>query len=159
MVYIYFILLLSFGLVVLIGAPYLPTLKKQQNKALEILELKQGQTVLDLGCGDGRFLLAAAKCGYKAVGIEANPLLVIVAYFVTIKYRKTVSVKWGNIWVGDWPQTDAIYVFLHTRFMKKLDKKLSQKYNGNKIKVVSFAFEIPDKKIKKNVDGLFLYEY
>lgn len=159
MIYLLFILLLSFGLVVLIGAPYVPTLRKQQEEALDLMKLKKGQTVLDLGCGDGRFLLAAAKRDINAVGIEVNPFLVIVAYFVTFKYRKLVTVKWGNMWRGDWPATDGIYVFLHTRFMSRLHNKITQSYKGKKVIVVSYAFEITDVKPVKSKDGLFMYKY
>lgn len=152
------ILVLSFGLVVFIGAPYLPTLKVQQERALDLLDLKPGQTVIDLGSGDGRFLLAAAKRDLNAVGIEANPLLVVVSYLLTFKYRNKVKIKWGNIW-GSWPQADGIYVFLHTRFMSKLHKKITQQYTGKKVKVVSYAFEITDMKPVKSKNGLFLYKY
>lgn len=153
------LILLSFGLVVLIGAPYLPTLKTQQEAALDLLELKPGQTVLDLGSGDGRFLLAAAKRGYKAVGIEANPILVLVTLIITAKYRSQVTVKWGNIWAGKWPAADGIYVFLHTRFMHRLHNKIIQDYKGKKLIVVSYAFKITDKKPTKEEGALYVYKY
>lgn len=153
------LVLLLFGLVVFIGAPYVPTLATQQRDALELLALQKGQTVLDLGSGDGRFLRESARQGYQAVGIEANPLLVVVAYIVCLPYRKQVRIIWGDMWRTEWPQAEGIYVFLHTRFMKKLDKKIVQKYSGKKINVVSYAFEIPNKKVVKKLNGLFLYKY
>ncbi len=42
------ILIFCFGFVVAFGAPYLPTLGKQQQQALELLGLKPGQTMLEL---------------------------------------------------------------------------------------------------------------
>lgn len=153
------ICIVLFGFVVFIGAPYVPTLATQQRQALKLLGLKKGQTVLDLGSGDGRFLREAARQGYKAVGIEANPLLVLVAYIVCLPYRKNVQIIWGDMWRKDWPKTDGIYVFLHTRFMKKLDNKIVQQYNGSTINVVSYAFEIPDRVAAKRHKGLFLYKY
>ena len=42
------------------GAPFLPTLRKRVNDALDLLDLKEGQTMLELGSGDGRLLRAAA---------------------------------------------------------------------------------------------------
>jgi 16S rRNA A1518/A1519 N6-dimethyltransferase RsmA/KsgA/DIM1 with predicted DNA glycosylase/AP lyase activity len=148
-----------FVFVVLIGAPYLPTLGSQQRSALQLLTLKKGQTVMDLGSGDGRFLREAAKQGYKAVGIEANPILVCVSYIVCLPYRSNVTILWGNMWTKKWPKVDAVYVFLHTRFMQKLDKKLEQQYSGKNVNVVSYAFEIPGKKVVKTENGLFLYKY
>jgi ribosomal protein L11 methylase PrmA len=70
-------ILACFGFVLIFGAPYLPTLDKPMKAALELAELKPGQTLLELGCGDGKVLIAAAKQGVHATGFELNPLLVI----------------------------------------------------------------------------------
>lgn len=153
------IIILFFGVVILIGAPYLPTLSSQQRAALKLLDLHPGKTVLDLGSGDGRFLREAARQGYKAVGIEANPLLVLVSMLVCLQYRQNVHIIWGNMWHGKWPSADGIYTFLHSRYMKKLDKKITQEYNGKNVNVVSYAFKIPGKKVVKKQKGLFLYRY
>lgn len=153
------VVVLLFGFVVAIGAPYVPTLASQQRDALRLLQLQKGETVLDLGSGDGRFLRAAAQQGYNAVGIEANPLLVIVSYIVCLPYRKRVRVIWGDMWRVQWPEVQGIYVFLHTRFMKRLDKKITQKYSSKKVNVVSYAFEIPGKSVVKKQNALYLYHY
>lgn len=157
--WIIFILILCFGLVILIGAPYVPTLALQQKEALSLMGLKKGDVVLDIGSGDGRFLRQAAKQGYKAVGIEANPLLILISYIVCLKQRKNITIIWGNMWSVQWPEVQGIYVFLHTRFMQKLDTKIIQEYNGKKVNVVSYAFEIPNKKVIKKQGALYLYEY
>jgi hypothetical protein len=145
--------------VLLFGAPYVPTLKQQQADALDLLALKPGKKMIELGSGDGRMLRAAAKQGLNVIGYELNPLLVIISYFVTFKYRNQVSVRWGNFWTKDWPLTDAIYVFLLDKFMEKLDKKIIQQYKGKNVKVVSYAFKIPGKKPVKTKGALYLYEY
>jgi precorrin-6B methylase 2 len=75
------IIILAFQFVVLfLGAPYVPTLHKQREIALDLLKLKPGQTLIDLGCGDGAMLIEAAKRGIKVVGYEINPLLVFIAW-------------------------------------------------------------------------------
>jgi hypothetical protein len=152
-------LILVFGLVVFVGAPYLPTLTPNVNEAIKLTGLKKGQTLLELGSGDGRVLLAAAKQGIYAVGYELNPLLVLWTKAITWRYRKLVVVKWGNYWLAKWPETDAIYVFLLQKYMKKLDKRIVQTYPGKNIKLVSLAFTIPDKKLSKQQGGLYLYTY
>jgi len=153
-------LVIVFGFVVFFGAPYLPTMRRQTETALDMLDLKKGQTLLELGSGDGRFLLAAARRGIKSVGYELNPLLVIWTLLISWRYRKLVSVKWGNYWSVQWPPADGMYVFLLQKYMNKLDKKVMQyvKENG-KCNLVSFAFTIPGKKPKAQKDGLSLYEY
>lgn len=152
-------LILCFAGVLLFGAPYLPTLGNQQKDALAMLNLKPGQTIIELGSGDGRMLRAAAAQGIKAVGYELNPLLVVVSRAVTWRYRELVHVHWGNFWTQSWPNADAIYVFLLDKYMEKLDKKITQQYNGKNIKVVSYAFKIPNKPVVKTKDALYLYEY
>jgi hypothetical protein len=152
-------LILLFGFVVFFGAPYLPTLSKQKQAALELLDLEPEQTLIELGSGDGRVLKAAAEKGLKVIGYELNPLLVVISYIRTFKYRKYVQIRWANYWWHTWPRTDAIFVFLLDRYMEKLDKKIIQSYPGKKIKLVSVAFKIPEREILDERDGVYLYEY
>jgi 16S rRNA A1518/A1519 N6-dimethyltransferase RsmA/KsgA/DIM1 with predicted DNA glycosylase/AP lyase activity len=151
-------LVMCFSVVLLFGAPYLPTLSKQKETALDLLDLRPGQTLLELGSGDGRVLLAAAKRGIKTVGIELNPILFVISLIVTFRYRKDVKIIWGNFWSKKWPETDGIFVFLLDKYMPKLDKRIK---TGQRkpTKVASFAFEITGKKPTKEKDGVFLYGY
>ena len=156
---IIFLVLLCFSFVILFGAPYLPTLNKQQQDALDLLNLQPGQTMLELGSGDRRMLLAAAKRGIYATGYELNPILVVISYVVTWQYRKLITIRLGNVWQAQWPPTDGIYVFLLEKFMKRLDKNITQIYDGKNVKVVSYTFKIPGKTPVKTKDALYLYEY
>jgi hypothetical protein len=155
------ILVLLFGFVVAFGAPYLPTLKKQSQDALDLLALKPGQTLLELGCGDGRVARAAAARGIKVVGYELNPILVIIAKINTLKYRRLVKIHWGNFWRASWPEADGIFVFLLDKYMKKLDKKIVQKRQaqGKPILLLSFTFQVPGRKPTAKNGGLLLYKY
>lgn len=152
-------LILLFGFVIFFGAPYLPTLRVQKEAALDLLDLEPGQTLIELGSGDGTMLIAAAERGFKAIGYELNPILVIISYIRTYKYRKYVKVIWGNYWAHMWPRADAVYVFLLDRFMEKLDKKIVQNYPEQKIKLASHAFKIPSKEFVAEKKGVYLYEY
>lgn len=152
------IILLLFAFVILFGAPYLPTLKKQTTEALDLLDLKPGQTVLELGSGDGRVMRAAAERGLNVVGYELNPLLVLVSKLVTWRHRKQVKIIWGNYWEKPWPPAEGIFVFLLNPYMEKLDQKI-RAYPHKPLKLVSFAFEIPTKKPAKKQTSLFLYLY
>ncbi|MDZ7785580.1 MAG: methyltransferase [Candidatus Saccharibacteria bacterium] len=140
---------LGFAFVVFFGAPYLPTLSPQIDRALNLADLKEGETLLELGCGDGRVVAAAAKRGYKVVGYELNPVLALFSWVRTRKYRGQVKIVWGNFWRKKMPEADAIFVFLLQRYMKKLDNKITQEYSGKSIKLVSFAFKVPGRVIKK----------
>jgi SAM-dependent methyltransferase len=161
--YIFLILLACFSFVLLFGAPYLPTLKAQQKQALELLDLKDGELLLELGCGDGRMLISAAKTGLNCVGYELNPVLFLIAKFLTFRYRKTIQVEFGDFWRKNWPDTNGVFVFLHPRFMSKLDRKLKieiqKSSQSNTVKLVSYAFTIPDRPVILEKNALYLYSY
>lgn len=151
-------IILLFGFVVLFGAPYLPTLGKQQKTALELLDLKPGQTLLELGSGDGRMLAAAAKQGIKSIGYELNPLLVVYSKLRLWRYRKLARVRWANFWNRKLPACDGIYVFLLDRYMPKLHTKITQEIS-NPVKVVSYAFKFPEIKHITERNGMHLYVF
>lgn len=149
---------LCFCVVLLFGAPYLPTLKPQIKGIIDLAELQTGDTVLELGCGDGRVLIAMARAGINSVGYELNPILAFIAWLRTRRYRGKIKVVWGNFWNKSWPPTDVIFVFLLDRYMEKLDKKCIQ-YVHKPVKVISFAFKIPNRKPDRQFNGLYLYKY
>lgn len=158
MIWVILIVFFSFTFVILFGAPYLPTLKKERKIALELLNLKPGQTLLELGCGDGRLLNDAAKYGIKSIGYELNPILVITAKALTFSNRRLVQIKWANYWRVKWPPCDGIYVFLLDKYMYKIDKSM-RKQNIKNTKLLSYGFEIQGKKYLKKHGGFFLYQY
>jgi SAM-dependent methyltransferase len=58
-------------------APYVPTPQEVVDRMLELAEIREGDVVYDLGSGDGRIVITAARrYGVKAVGFEINPALV-----------------------------------------------------------------------------------
>ncbi len=56
--------------------PYVPSPEYVVDKMIELAGVKKGDVVYDLGSGDGRIVIAAAKKGAKAVGFEIDPDLV-----------------------------------------------------------------------------------
>lgn len=148
--------IILFGFVVFFGAPYLPTLKPQIEIALDLLDLKPGQTMIEVGSGDGRVLLAAAKRGWIGVGYELNPILVLFSRWHTRKYRSQVRVIWGNALSKDWPKADGIYIFGIDRIMPKLYKKIAQS-TDKPIRLASFTFHLKDHKPEQSNKGVYLY--
>lgn len=148
----------AFAFVIAFGAPYLPTLSPQVKTALDLIDLQPGETLLELGSGDGRVLMAAAERGINGIGYELNPLLVLYSWLRTRKYGKHVKIVWGNYWRKTLPPAQGIFVFLLNPYMEKLHKKVIQEFS-QPVKLVSFAFKIPGKKATREKDGLFLYRY
>lgn len=147
-----------FGFVVFFGAPYLPTLTPQAEEALDLLSLKPGDHMLELGCGDGKLAVMAAERGLRVTGYELNPILAAIAWLRTRKYRGRVRIVCGNFWRHDLPSAQGIFVFLLPKYMQKLDKKIMQEFS-NPVKLVSFAFEVPGKKSISGHKSIFVYQY
>lgn len=152
------VFLLSFGVVLLFGAPYLPTLTPQVNEALKLSKLKAGDTLLELGCGDGKVLIAAAKLGIYAIGYELNPFVALVAWLRTRQYKSLVKIVFGNFWTAQWPKANAVFTFLLPKYMSKLDSKMSH-YKHKPTILISNAFVIPNKPIDAQKNGVNLYIY
>jgi hypothetical protein len=152
------ILITGFGVAGFTGAPYVPVLKRDHEALLKLADLKPGQTLIDLGAGDGYLLRAAARRGIRGIGYEINPVMVIVAKILCFRHRKLVQVHLADFWHLATPPGDAIYVFLIPRLMSKLDHKLAAEIK-RPTKVISYAFEIPGKQPKLATANAFLYEY
>lgn len=157
-VIVFIMIIFCFSFVLLFGAPFLPTLKLQINEALNLLDLQTGQTLIDLGCGDGRVLIAAAQSGLKSVGYELNPLLALISWLRTRRYASQVEIIWGDYWQKTWPPAEGIFGFILPKYMSKLHNKLIH-YPYKPIRVASFAFKITEKKPIKINNGVYLYRY
>lgn len=153
------VVVLLFCVVVLFGPPFLPTMRRNVDAALDLLDVSPGETLLDLGSGDGRVLVAAARREAFVVGIELNPILVAISWLRTRRYRKQVRIIWGDYFMVKWPHADVIFTFMIPRQMSKLDKRINKWRGRRPVKLASFAFTIPDKKHVEARDGVFLYEY
>lgn len=153
------LLVVAYALSLPFGAPYIPSLKKQRENAVDLLNLKKGQIFVDLGSGDGSTLAYAASKGLSAVGYEINPFLVIFSWLRTRRFGRRVKIKWQNFWNADLSNADGVFVFLIGHYMKKLDKLLLKNSKGHQLKVVSNAFQVPGKKHIKKTGSLFLYIY
>lgn len=155
------IIFIPFGMIVFFGAPYLPAHRTAIDDALSLIKLSKNGRVLDLGCGDGKFLLAAAKKGYKCTGYEINIFLFLIVKLRLLKY-KNADVKFGNFWSKSFPKdTEVVYVFLLDKFMDKLDKKMEVEVNrlNKNLSLVSYVFKVTSKKSVKEFGGVRVYEY
>lgn len=157
LLYIFLGFILLFTGIVFYGAPYVPTHREQVEVALDLLDLSPGQTLLELGVGDGRVANAAAKRGIRVVGYELNPVLFAVSYITTFRNRKLITIKWRNYLHARWPSAQGIFIFAGDRYMKRLDTKITRCAPG--AKVASFAFEIKTNKLLAEEKGVYLYQY
>ena len=150
---------LSLSLVLAIGAPYVPTVRASRAQAVKLMGLKPGQTMYDLGSGDGAMLIAAAQAGLRAVGYEINPFLVLISRWRTRHYRKQVKIVWRSFWRADFSKADGVFVFLLDQFMARLDRRLTAAARQKPIRLVSHAFKVPSKQPAKTIGAMRLYLY
>lgn len=164
---IFFILFIIFSVVaffffisVFTGAPYVPTPAKKVKIMLKLADLKPGDKVVDLGSGDGRLIIKAAKLGAEAFGIEINPGLVFYSHLNILinKLAKNAKVKWGSLFDLDYKEYDVIFVAGFVELMKKLEKRFNKELKKG-TKVICYAFPLPTKKPTKSLQGIYFYQY
>lgn len=144
------------------GAPFVPILKSEVRRALDLARLKPGMTVVDLGSGDGRLVLAAARRGCFAYGYELNPLLALYSRLRTRSVRHQVSIVLRDFWRTQLPDTtDVVFVFLAQPFMRKLQNHLqAESTRLNKpLTLVSYGFELPDMTAEAKDGAIFRYTF
>jgi hypothetical protein len=150
-------LAICFGVGAIAGAPFLPARRQDVETLIDLTGLNSGQTLIDLGSGDGRLLRAAAKRGIRAIGYEINPLIYVWSVLRCWPQRRLIRVRFQNFWMADLSSADAVVVFLITRYMPRLDRKL--KSSGQRLVLVSYMFEIPARKPIKKTGNSFVYKY
>lgn len=124
------VLLPTFGLVVFIGAPYVPSQKKYIKQAFaKLYKLSQSDVVVDIGSGDGVVLRQVAKLGAKAIGFEINPILVLISRMLSVK-NNLVETKFADFWSAHLPNdVSLVYVFAVSRDTKNLLRKIQNESN------------------------------
>lgn len=147
-----------FAVGALIGAPYVPILVRDRRQALDLAKLKPGQTLIDLGSGDGRLLRTAAAHGIRGVGYEVNPWLVLVSRIVCWRYRKLITIHTADFWRIKLPPADAVYIFLLDRHAARLTAKLEAEIT-HPTKVISYIFELPGHTPVQRTYNTYMYEF
>jgi len=156
------IILLSIQWPGLTGAPWWPTPREKVLRMLEMANVQTDEVVYDLGCGDGRVLITAARRFHaRAVGIEIDPLrFLLVQIMITILgLRKRVTVKLGNFFEQDLAKADIVFTYLLQDTNNKLFKKLDVELRPG-TRVVSHNYSYPGWRLMEEDKtlGLYLYE-
>lgn len=153
---VFLLLAIMFAVTAVSGAPWVPVRAYDVEKLLDDAGVQKGTTYLELGCGDGRLVKAAAKRGAKAVGYELNPLLWLVAWLRCVG-TPNARVRLGDFWRVDLHASDVVMAFLVPRTMPRLAKKAAAEMKPG-ARLVSYIFEIPGQKPKKRRKSWLVYE-
>ena len=149
MLYIVILIVLVFLATFIIAgksaAPWVPTKNKNISRAIEVADIMPGQTVVDIGCGDGRLIFAAAEKGANAIGYEISliPYLIAKVRWLFFAQRKNVSIRFKNLWRVDLGQADIIYVFLLPQVLKRLEEKMEKELKPG-ARVIVHCWALPN---------------
>ncbi len=145
----------------IIGAPWVPTPRRTVRKMLELAQVNSKDTVLDLGSGDGRIIVMAAKeFGARSIGIEADPGRVLWSRLV-IRFRglkKKVKVIWGNFFHQNFSEATVLTIFQMPGVNNRIKEKFTTELNPG-TRVVSHAFQFDGWTPVKTTEDPILYLY
>ncbi len=157
-VWIIGLLIVFFGLIIIRGAPYVPSRSIHIAKAFNDLYLLSDQDVLvDLGCGDGVVLREAAKKGARAIGYELNPLLYLIAKLLS-RGQLLIEVYLTDIWLATFPdETTVVYYFGIERDKNKLIKKMQSEADrlDRQLKLICYG-DMLGEATAERADGAYL---
>ncbi|MFA5961293.1 MAG: 50S ribosomal protein L11 methyltransferase [Parcubacteria group bacterium] len=148
----------------IIGAPIFFSPKKGIGEILAECHVKPGEKFYDLGAGNGRaMILAAKKFNLDVYGFELSPLLVLIAKLNLLLCgvkKSTIYLK--NLYNEDLSNADIIFCFLTPKAMERLRPKFEKELRPG-TRIISYAFPLKDwqpKKIIRNgyPGNMYLYE-
>lgn len=141
--------------------PYVPTPQEVVEGMLELAQVKKTDVVYDLGCGDGRIVITAAKkYGARGVGVDINPERIKEAEENARKAGVTDRVRFiqGDLFKADIHEATVVTLYLLSSVNLKLRPKLLSELRPG-TRVVSNTFDMGDWKPDKQteVNGRTLY--
>lgn len=122
---------------------YVPTPQAVVNRMLEMAGVKTGDVVYDLGCGDGRIVVTAAKkYGVKAVGFDIDPVRVAEAQknVQAAGVGHLVRIEQADIFTLDLREASVVTLYLLPSLNVRLMPQLAQLKPGSRI--VSHNFDM-----------------
>jgi len=148
---------------VYVGTPY-----DVIDKMLDVGSIRKSDVVYDLGCGDGRIVVAAARrFGCRGVGYDINPLRIeeSLENVRTNRVEGLVEIEQEDIFELDLSKADVILLYLLPSMNKKLIPQLEQLKPGSRIVCHNYDIEgIVDDKyvtVRSLEDGVkhYIYQY
>lgn len=145
-----------------LDVPFVPTPQPVVDKMLELAKVDKNDVVYDLGSGDGRIVITAAKeHGARGIGIDLNPQRVAEARAnaKSAEVENRVQFKTGDLFQVDLSPASVVTLYLLPDINRKLRPQLwSQLRPGTR--VVSHAFDMgpewPPERVEQ-VDGRTVY--
>ena len=141
--------------------PYVPATTEQVSNVMKLLHGRSG-AVVDLGSGDGRIVIEAAKRGFHAEGVELNPWLVTYSRYRSLREGTSRSTRFRtcNLWKHDLSSYNNIVIFGVDSMMNQLQQKLAEEMSTDaRVIACRFPFEscTPTETVGDGLDSVWLY--
>ncbi len=156
--------LLWIGWNLTLDALWQPTDRITVRRLLVLSGLRPGESLIDLGCGDGRFVVTAAReFGAHATGVEIDPFRVALAkaWIWGARLTDRARVIRGNMYTADVSEVDVVVLFLSATSNFRLQKRLVLEMKDG-ARVVSYYHPMwgwqPDL-VGESRDGYPIYVY
>lgn len=140
------LIVMTFLLTVLFGAPYVPSQRRDVSLSFDNLyAVGPGDTLVDIGSGDGVVLREAARRGARAIGYEINPILAVVSRLLS-RQQLGVEVRAANYMRSDLPpDTTIVYLFGESYHIAQVSRWIAGQVTKlqRPIYVMSYGFTMP----------------
>ncbi len=148
----------------LFSTPYYPSRIKKLDKAFKTiskqfkLEDLSKLNFVDLGSGDGRTVLWAAKHGMNAEGIEINPFLTLISKIaIVVKGLPNAKIINKSFYKHNFSKYDIVYLYIYREEMAKLKTKLQKELKDGAI-IISNVFTFDGQKPDFVIDRFRVYK-
>jgi len=161
-VFLFLAILLWILVPALYGLPPVPTKPGRIIKALKLANLHPDEVLYDLGAGDGRVLLIAAReFGAKAVGLEIGPIQCALIWLraVASGFGNKIEVRWENFYKANLKDADVVFVYATSKEVMKLAPHLERQMKRG-ARLVSISADFPEWEPQEfdDRDLIFVYE-
>ncbi|XP_054624458.1 ATP synthase subunit C lysine N-methyltransferase [Dunckerocampus dactyliophorus] len=142
--------------------PFVPATTVQVENVLNALRVRSG-TLVDIGSGDGRIVIEAARRGFQASGFELNPWLVCYSRYKAWRegvYHST-SFHISDLWKVSFSQYSNVVIFGVPQMMDQLELKLEKELPScAKVVACRFPFPnwVPEHTVGEGVDTVWVYD-
>lgn len=142
--------------------PFYPSSTKDIERLFESLNLPfNKKSFIDVGSGDGRFVIWASKKGMKSTGIEFNPFLTLFSRLLILLNRqsKNAVILNQNFKDHNYSNYDYVYLYIFPEHMDELAEKLfSELKPGSVIITNTFNFKNQAYKPDKELERYYIYK-
>ncbi|XP_068197125.1 ATP synthase subunit C lysine N-methyltransferase isoform X1 [Antennarius striatus] len=142
--------------------PFVPATTAQVENVLMVLRARSGSLV-DIGSGDGRIVIAAAKRGFQASGLELNPWLVWYSRYNAWRQgvHRSTSFHISDLWKVSFAQYTNVVIFGVPQMMEQLELKLAKELpNTATVVACRFPFPtwVPEATAGEGIDTVWMYD-